>query len=67
MKNRALAGLAGAITPKGILKSCLSPTFTDILWKKIDAKTNVYRLLYPGFIIVASVISMETVGAILGW
>ena len=48
--------------------SCLSPIFTAVLWKELDVKTRTYGLLHPGVMVIASVISAETVGAVvLGW
>ena len=38
--------------------SCLSPIFTLTLWEQLDVKTRRYGLLYPGLIVLASLVSM---------
>lgn len=38
--------------------SCLSPVFTVVFWKELDAKTRIHGLLYPVQILGASFVSM---------
>jgi len=46
--------------------SFASPIFTVVLWKRLDTKTKIYGVLYPGLIILASVASAFVVSLILG-
>ena len=55
-------GLLGVFPVFGI--SCLSVIFTVIFWKNLDAKTRTHGLLYPGFIVLATIVSMLIWGVI---
>jgi len=49
-------GWFGILSVLGI--SCLSPIFTTVLWKELDARTRTCGLLFPVQILGASFVSM---------